>query len=61
MWIFGMTLLVATSNAVQIGGSAKGASLSSGIIFSAVGVATVIMGSSWVIIGQRTGTIRRYT
>ncbi|WP_156410995.1 hypothetical protein [Paenibacillus sp. Soil787] len=56
-----MTLLVATSNAVQIGGSAKGASLSSGIIFSAVGVATVIMGSSWVIIGQRTGTIRRYT
>ncbi|NOU86493.1 MFS transporter [Paenibacillus sp. LMG 31460] len=65
MWVFGMTLLVATSvmileplltiYVVQIGGSAKGASLSSGIIFSAVGVATVIMGSHWGIIGQRIG------
>lgn len=65
MWVFGMTLLVATSvmileplltiYVVQIGGSAKGASLSSGIIFSAVGVATVIMGSRWGIIGQRIG------
>lgn len=65
MGIFGMTLLVATSvmileplltlYVVQIGGSAKGASLSSGIIFSAVGVATVIMGSRWGIIGQRIG------
>jgi DHA1 family multidrug resistance protein-like MFS transporter len=63
--IFGLTVLVATSvmileplltiYVVQIGGSAKGASLSSGIIFSAAGVATVIMGSRWGIIGQRIG------
>ncbi|NQX69472.1 MFS transporter [Paenibacillus alba] len=65
MRIFSMTLIVATSvmvleplltlYVVEIGGSAKGASLSSGIIFSAVGVATVIMGSRWGIIGQRIG------
>ncbi|TXK78407.1 MFS transporter [Paenibacillus sp. N3.4] len=65
VWVFGMTLLVATSvmileplltlYVIEIGGSAKGASLSSGIIFSAVGVATVIMGSRWGIIGQRIG------
>ncbi|UKS25365.1 MFS transporter [Paenibacillus sp. HWE-109] len=65
MRVFSMTLLVATSvmileplltlYVIEIGGSAKGASLSSGIIFSAVGVATVIMGSRWGIIGQRIG------
>ncbi|RTE02085.1 MFS transporter [Paenibacillus whitsoniae] len=65
MSVFGLTLLVATSimvleplltlYVVDIGGSAKGASLSSGIIFSAVGVATVIMGSRWGLIGQKIG------
>ena len=40
---------------VQIGGSADKASLSSGIVFSAVGIATVIMGPRWGRIGGRIG------
>ncbi|TXK77504.1 MFS transporter [Paenibacillus sp. N3.4] len=63
--IFGLTLLVSTSvmileplltiYVVQIGGSINNASLSSGIVFSAVGVATVIMAPRWGIIGGRIG------
>ncbi|MFD0696143.1 MFS transporter [Paenibacillus sp. GCM10027628] len=65
MRIFGLTLLVSTSvlileplltiYVVQIGGNIDSASLSSGIVFSAVGVATVIMGPRWGIIGGRIG------
>lgn len=65
MRIFGLTLLVSTSVMIleplltiyvgQIGGSINNASLSSGIVFSAVGVATVIMGPRWGIIGGRIG------
>lgn len=40
---------------VQIGGSRDNASLSSGIVFSAVGIATVIMGPRWGKIGGRIG------
>ncbi|GAA4876119.1 MFS transporter [Paenibacillus vulneris] len=40
---------------VQIGGSADKASLSSGVVFSAVGIATVIMGPRWGRIGGRIG------
>ncbi|OPH52988.1 MFS transporter [Paenibacillus ferrarius] len=65
MRLFGLTLIVSTSvmileplltiYVVQIGGSLNSASLSSGIVFSAVGVATVIMGPRWGIIGGRIG------
>ncbi|MEW9702002.1 MFS transporter [Paenibacillus sp. SI8] len=65
MSIFGLSLLVSTSvmileplltiYVVQIGGSLDSASLSSGIVFSAVGVATVIMGPRWGLIGGRIG------
>jgi DHA1 family multidrug resistance protein-like MFS transporter len=65
MGVFWMTVLISTSimileplltiYVVQIGGSQNSASLSSGIIFSAVGIATVIMGSRWGIIGQKIG------
>jgi DHA1 family multidrug resistance protein-like MFS transporter len=65
MRIFGLTLLVSTSVMVleplltiyvgQIGGNINNASLSSGIVFSAVGIATVIMGPRWGIIGGRIG------
>ncbi|MDQ0901219.1 MFS transporter [Paenibacillus sp. V4I7] len=65
MRIFGLTLLVSTSVMIleplltiyvgQIGGSINNASLSSGIVFSAVGVATVITGPRWGIIGGRIG------
>lgn len=65
MRIFVLNLLVMTSVMVleplltiyvgQIGGSINNASLSSGIVFSAVGVATVIMGPRWGIIGGRIG------
>ncbi|MFC5449322.1 MFS transporter [Paenibacillus aestuarii] len=40
---------------VQLGGSADSATLSSGIVFSAVGVATVIMGPYWGKIGGKIG------
>ncbi|QHT64141.1 multidrug efflux MFS transporter [Paenibacillus lycopersici] len=63
--VYGLILLVSTSvmildplltiYVVQIGGSAENASVSSGIVFSAVGVATVIMGPRWGRIGGRIG------
>ncbi|QHW35195.1 multidrug efflux MFS transporter [Paenibacillus rhizovicinus] len=63
--VYGLILLVSTSvmildplltiYVVQIGGSAKNAAISSGIVFSAVGVATVIMGPRWGRIGGRLG------
>ncbi|SFB50065.1 Predicted arabinose efflux permease, MFS family [Cohnella sp. OV330] len=40
---------------VRIGAAAKDAALSSGIVFSAVGVATVIMGPYWGKVGGRIG------
>lgn len=40
---------------VQIGGSAENAALSSGIVFSAVGVATVLTGAYWGKLGSRIG------
>ncbi|WP_282936145.1 MFS transporter [Paenibacillus sp. RC67] len=65
MRIYGLIFLVSTSvmvleplitlYVVQIGGSTDNASLSSGIVFSAVGVATVIMGPRWGKIGGRIG------
>jgi DHA1 family multidrug resistance protein-like MFS transporter len=65
MRMFLLTLVVTTSvmvleplltiYMVQIGGSLSNVSLSSGIVFSAVGVATVIMGPRWGIIGGRIG------
>ncbi|MCY9656562.1 MFS transporter [Paenibacillus chondroitinus] len=65
MQIFGLTLLVSTSvmileplltiYVVQIGGSINNATLSSGVVFSAVGIAIVIMGPRWGIIGGRIG------
>jgi len=58
-----ITMLVATSvmileplitlYVIQIGSNTSNAALSSGIIFSAVGVATVIMAPRWGRIGQR--------
>jgi DHA1 family multidrug resistance protein-like MFS transporter len=63
--VFGLTALVSTSVMLleplltiyvqQIGGSKSNASLSSGIIFSSVGIATVIMGSRWGRVGQKVG------
>jgi DHA1 family multidrug resistance protein-like MFS transporter len=65
MRMYGLILLVSTSvnileplltiYVVQIGGSASSASLSSGIVFSAVGIAIVIMGPRWGRIGERIG------
>lgn len=65
MRIYGLIFLVSTSvmileplitlYVVQIGGSVDNASLSSGIVFSAVGIATVIMGPRWGKIGGRIG------
>ncbi|BFT70835.1 MFS transporter [Paenibacillus sp. P36] len=65
MQIFGLTLLVSTSvmileplltiYVIQIGGSINNATLSSGVVFSAVGIAIVIMGPRWGIIGGRIG------
>lgn len=63
--VYGLILLVSTSVLIleplltiyvaQLGGSVRNATMSSGIVFSAVGVATVIMGSRWGIIGGRIG------
>lgn len=63
MGVLSITMLIATSvmileplitlYVIQIGNSASNASLNSGIIFSAVGVATVIMAPRWGRIGQR--------
>ncbi|SFE87946.1 Predicted arabinose efflux permease, MFS family [Paenibacillus algorifonticola] len=63
--IYGLILLVSTSvmileplvtiYVVQIGGSISSAKLSSGIVFSAIGVATVIMGPYWGRLGGRIG------
>jgi DHA1 family multidrug resistance protein-like MFS transporter len=63
MGVLGISMLVATSvmileplitiYVIQIGNNASNASLSSGIIFSAVGVATVIMAPRWGRIGQK--------
>jgi DHA1 family multidrug resistance protein-like MFS transporter len=65
MMIYGLILLISTSvmileplltiYVVQIGGSENNAPLSSGIVFSAVGIATVIMGPWWGKIGGRIG------
>ncbi|MBP1989008.1 MFS transporter [Paenibacillus eucommiae] len=63
MTVLGITMLVATSVMIleplltiyvlQIGGANSSASLNSGIIFSAVGIATVIMAPRWGKIGQK--------
>ncbi|WP_433946696.1 MFS transporter [Paenibacillus sp. SN-8-1] len=63
--IYGLILLVSTSilileplvtiYVVHLGGSANKVTLSSGIVFSAVGVATVVMGPRWGKIGGRIG------
>ncbi|MCG7382981.1 MFS transporter [Paenibacillus sp. ACRRY] len=65
MRIYGLILLVSTSvliiepvltlYVVQIGGDISHATLSAGIVFSAIGVATVIMGPRWGKIGGRIG------
>ncbi|MFC9709237.1 MFS transporter [Paenibacillus sp. NPDC056933] len=65
MRIYGLILLVSTSvliiepvltlYVVQIGGNVDRATLSAGIVFSAIGVATVIMGPRWGRIGGRIG------
>ncbi|MET3940442.1 DHA1 family multidrug resistance protein-like MFS transporter [Paenibacillus sp. PvP094] len=65
MRIYGLILLVSTSvliiepvltlYVVQIGGDVSHATLSAGIVFSAIGVATVIMGPRWGKIGGRVG------
>lgn len=65
MRVYGLILLVSTSvmiveplltiYVVQIGGSATNATLSSGIVFSAVGIATVMMAPRWGRIGGRIG------
>ncbi|WP_338588238.1 MULTISPECIES: MFS transporter [Paenibacillus] len=65
MRIYGLILLVSTSvliiepvltlYVVQIGGDIGSATLSAGIVFSAIGVATVIMGPRWGKIGGRIG------
>ncbi|MUT68121.1 MFS transporter [Paenibacillus sp. NEAU-GSW1] len=63
--LYGLILLVSTSvliieplltiYVVQLGGAVKTAALSSGIVFSAIGIATVIMGPRWGKIGGRIG------
>jgi MFS transporter, DHA1 family, multidrug resistance protein len=63
MNVLGITMLVAISvmileplltiYVIQIGGNTGNASLNSGIIFSAVGVATVIAAPQWGRIGQK--------
>ncbi|MCF7756706.1 MFS transporter [Paenibacillus xylanexedens] len=65
MRIYGLILLVSTSvliiepvltlYVVEIGGDVGSATLSAGIVFSAIGVATVIMGPRWGKIGGRIG------
>lgn len=65
MRIYGLILIVSTSvliiepvltlYVVQIGGDVGSATLSAGIVFSAIGVATVIMGPRWGKIGGRIG------
>ncbi|WP_109998987.1 MULTISPECIES: MFS transporter [Paenibacillus] len=65
MRIYGLILLVSTSvliiepvltlYVVQIGGDVSSATLSAGIVFSAIGVATVIMGPRWGRIGGKIG------
>ncbi|WP_405130649.1 MFS transporter [Paenibacillus sp. FSL H8-0317] len=65
MRIYVLILLVSTSvliiepvltlYVVQIGGDIGSATLSAGIVFSAIGVATVIMGPRWGKIGGRIG------
>ncbi|WP_128103163.1 MFS transporter [Paenibacillus sp. DCT19] len=65
MRIYGLILLVSTSvliiepvltlYVVQIGGDVSRATLSAGIVFSAIGIATVIMGPRWGRIGGRIG------
>ncbi|MEK8131533.1 MFS transporter [Paenibacillus filicis] len=65
MRIYGLVLLVSTSvliiepvltlYVVQLGGDINRATLSAGIVFSAIGVATVIMGPRWGRIGGRIG------
>ncbi|WP_340014067.1 MFS transporter [Paenibacillus sp. FSL K6-1318] len=65
MRIYGLILLVSTSvliiepvltlYVVQIGGDVGSATLRAGIVFSAIGVATVIMGPRWGKIGGRIG------
>lgn len=66
--IYGLIMLVSTSvlileplitiYVVHLGGSASKATLSSGIVFSAVGAATVLMGPRWGKIGGRIGYSR---
>jgi DHA1 family multidrug resistance protein-like MFS transporter len=63
MILLGITLLVSTSVMIieplltiyvlQMGGSKSSASLNSGIIFSAVGIATVIAAPKWGKLGQK--------
>jgi DHA1 family multidrug resistance protein-like MFS transporter len=63
MILLGITMLVATSvmmleplltiYVLQLGGSQSNAALSSGIIFSAVGIATVIAAPLWGKLGQK--------
>jgi len=63
--LYGLILLVSTSvmileplltiYVVQIGGNPDTATLSSGIVFSAIGIATVIMAPRWGRIGGRIG------
>ncbi|MFD0670004.1 MFS transporter [Cohnella sp. GCM10027633] len=63
--VYGLILLVSTSVllleplltifVVELGGEPDQATLSSGIVFSAIGVATVIMGPRWGKIGGRIG------
>lgn len=65
MRIYGLILLVSTSvmvleplltlYVVSLGGNPDTATLSAGIVFSAVGVATVIMGPRWGRLGGRLG------
>jgi len=65
MRIYGFTLLVSTSvmileplitiYVVQIGGNPDTATISSGIVFSVIGISTVIMAPRWGRIGGRIG------
>lgn len=65
MRVYGLILLAWTSvlvleplltlHVARLGGDPDNATLSSGIVFSAIGVATVIMGPRWGKIGGRVG------
>ncbi|GAA3407841.1 multidrug efflux MFS transporter MdtG [Paenibacillus hodogayensis] len=65
MRVYALILLVSTSVfiveplltifVVQLGGSVDNAALSSGVVFSAVGVATVLMAPRWGRLGARIG------